>query len=79
MPRVARVGIYDRQVVSATQAFREGVWERRGPKRRNEEERSHMLGKGQEVGSPQERGPVCAWGGVCGMGKRVDSVGSPEL
>lgn len=73
MPRAAQVGIYDREVVSATQASTKGVWEGRGPKRRNEEERGPMLGKGQGVGSPQERSTVCAWGGVCGMGRRVDT------
>lgn len=31
-----------------------------------------MLGKGQGVGSPRERGPVRVWGGVCEMERRAD-------
>ena len=37
---------------------------RERPKKRNEEERVHIVGKGQGVGRPQERGPVCGGGGV---------------
>lgn len=60
MPRAAKIGVYDRETVPATQAFKEGMWERTGLKRRNEEEKSHMLGEG----SPQEREPVVYIGGV---------------
>lgn len=56
-----KVGVYDRELVLATEAFREEVWEGRGPKRRNEEEGGHMLGRGRRGGSPQERG-LCVHG-----------------
>lgn len=80
VPRAVQVGMYDREAVPAAQACREGVWEGRGPERRNEEEGGHMLGKGQRVGSPQERGPACAQEGSEGWGEGwTGSVGSPEL
>lgn len=35
---------------------------RERPKKRNEEERGHIVGKGQGVGRSQERGPVVGEG-----------------
>lgn len=63
MPRAAKIGVYDRETVPATQAFKEGMWEGRGLKRSNEEEKSHMLGEG----SPQEQEPVCELEGSEGL------------
>lgn len=41
------------------------MWEGRGLKKENEEEKSHMLGEG----SPQEREPGCALEGSEGWGE----------
>lgn len=52
------------------------MWEGRGPKKRNKEERSHRLAEG----SLQEREPVCALEGLRDGEKGwADRLGSKEL
>lgn len=65
-----------RQRLCLPQALNEEMWEGRGLKKENEEEKSHVLGEG----SPQEREPGCALEGSEGWGEgQADRLGSKEL